>query len=53
MGSDNWKKSKGRPGENADVAAWFASSQASYGTGIILFAHGVMTLNLSFQIGCG
>ncbi|WP_242145211.1 MULTISPECIES: glucose 1-dehydrogenase [unclassified Bacillus cereus group] len=43
----------GKPEEIAAVAAWLASSQASYVTGITLFADGGMTLYPSFQAGRG
>ncbi|EMA6341791.1 glucose 1-dehydrogenase [Bacillus cytotoxicus] len=43
----------GKPKEIAAVAAWLASSQASYVTGITLFADGGMTLYPSFQAGRG
>ncbi|HDR4901517.1 TPA: SDR family oxidoreductase [Bacillus cereus] len=43
----------GQPEEIAAVAAWLASSQASYVTGITLFADGGMTLYPSFQAGRG
>ncbi len=43
----------GKPEEIAAVAAWLASSQASYVTGITLFADGGMTLYPDFQAGRG
>ena len=43
----------GKPEEIAAVAAWLASSQASYVTGITLFADGGMTLYPEFQAGRG
>nr|1RWB_A Chain A, Glucose 1-dehydrogenase [Priestia megaterium]1RWB_B Chain B, Glucose 1-dehydrogenase [Priestia megaterium]1RWB_E Chain E, Glucose 1-dehydrogenase [Priestia megaterium]1RWB_F Chain F, Glucose 1-dehydrogenase [Priestia megaterium] len=43
----------GEPEEIAAVAAWLASSEASYVTGITLFADGGMTLYPSFQAGRG
>lgn len=43
----------GKPEEIANVAAWLASSQASYVTGVTLFADGGMTLYPSFQAGRG
>ncbi|MFJ7916910.1 MULTISPECIES: glucose 1-dehydrogenase [unclassified Lysinibacillus] len=43
----------GKPEEIAATAAWLASSQASYVTGITLFADGGMTLYPSFQAGRG
>ncbi|PGP57500.1 glucose 1-dehydrogenase [Bacillus cereus] len=43
----------GEPKEIAAVAAWLASSQASYVTGITLFADGGMSLYPSFQAGRG
>jgi len=43
----------GKPEEIAAVAVWLASSQASYVTGITLFADGGMTLYPSFQAGRG
>ena len=42
----------GNPEEIA-VATWLASSEASYVTGITLFADGGMTLYPSFQAGRG
>lgn len=41
------------PSEVANVAAWLASEQASYVTGITLFVDGGMTLYPSFQGGNG
>ena len=41
----------GNPEEIAAVATWLASSEASYVTGITLFADGGMTLYPSFQAG--
>ena len=41
----------GKPEEIAAVATWLASSEASYVTGITLFADGGMTLYPSFQAG--
>jgi glucose 1-dehydrogenase len=43
----------GEPEEIAAVAAWLASSEASYVTGITLFADGGMTKYPSFQAGRG
>ncbi|GAB1805117.1 glucose 1-dehydrogenase [Priestia megaterium] len=43
----------GEPEEIAAVAAWLASSEASYVTGITLFADGGMTQYPSFQAGRG
>ncbi|MBD8028438.1 SDR family oxidoreductase [Ureibacillus sp. Re31] len=43
----------GKPEEIAAVAAWLASSESSYVTGITLFADGGMTLYPSFQAGRG
>jgi len=43
----------GKPEEIAAVATWLASSEASYVTGITLFADGGMTLYPSFQAGRG
>jgi glucose 1-dehydrogenase len=43
----------GDPKEVANVAAFLASSQASYVTGITLFADGGMTKYPSFQAGRG
>lgn len=43
----------GNPEEIAAVAAWLASSESSYVTGITLFADGGMTLYPSFQAGRG
>ncbi len=43
----------GNPEEIAAVATWLASSEASYVTGITLFADGGMTLYPSFQAGRG
>lgn len=43
----------GQPEEVAAAAAWLASSQASYVTGITLFIDGGMTLYPSFQGGEG
>ncbi|MGW9019059.1 glucose 1-dehydrogenase [Priestia megaterium] len=43
----------GRPEEIAAVAAWLASSEASYVTGITLFADGGMTKYPEFQAGRG
>ncbi|MFJ7982691.1 glucose 1-dehydrogenase [Lysinibacillus xylanilyticus] len=43
----------GKPEEIAAVAVWLASSQASYVTGITLFADGGMTLYPEFQAGRG
>ncbi|WP_046228208.1 SDR family oxidoreductase [Paenibacillus dauci] len=43
----------GKPEEIAAVAAWLASSEASYVTGITLFADGGMTKYPSFQGGNG
>ncbi|RYL94360.1 glucose 1-dehydrogenase [Sporolactobacillus sp. THM7-4] len=43
----------GKPEEIANVAAWLASSESSYVTGITLFADGGMTLYPSFQAGRG
>ncbi|WP_433942964.1 glucose-1-dehydrogenase [Paenibacillus sp. SN-8-1] len=43
----------GEPEEIAAVAAWLASSEASYVTGITLFADGGMTKYPSFQGGRG
>ncbi|WP_274306970.1 glucose 1-dehydrogenase [Solibacillus daqui] len=43
----------GKPEEIAAVAAWLSSSQASYVTGITLFADGGMTLYPEFQAGRG
>ncbi|OUT32837.1 sugar dehydrogenase, partial [Priestia aryabhattai] len=43
----------GNPEEIASVAAFLASSQASYVTGITLFADGGMTKYPSFQAGRG
>ncbi|KOO44270.1 glucose 1-dehydrogenase [Priestia koreensis] len=43
----------GKPEEIAAVAAWLASSEASYVTGITLFADGGMTQYPSFQAGRG
>ena len=43
----------GKPEEIANVAVWLASAQASYVTGITLFADGGMTLYPSFQAGRG
>ena len=43
----------GKPEEIATVATWLASSEASYVTGITLFADGGMTLYPSFQAGRG
>ncbi|MFF2179102.1 glucose 1-dehydrogenase [Lysinibacillus sp. NPDC058147] len=43
----------GKPEEIAAVAAWLASSQASYVTGTTLFADGGMTLYPEFQAGRG
>ncbi|SEG38916.1 glucose-1-dehydrogenase [Paenibacillus sp. UNC499MF] len=43
----------GRPEEIAAVAAWLASSESSYVTGITLFADGGMTKYPSFQGGKG
>ncbi|WP_146741334.1 SDR family oxidoreductase, partial [Lonsdalea populi] len=46
-------KRAGEPEEIASVTAWLASEQASYVTGITLFADGGMTLYPSFQGGQG
>lgn len=46
-------KRAGEPEEIANVTAWLASEQASYVTGITLFADGGMTLYPSFQGGQG
>ncbi|NMO97178.1 glucose-1-dehydrogenase [Paenibacillus lemnae] len=43
----------GKPEQIASVAAWLASSEASYVTGITLFADGGMTKYPSFQGGQG
>jgi glucose 1-dehydrogenase len=43
----------GRPEEIAAVAAWLASSESSYVTGITLFADGGMTKYPEFQAGRG
>lgn len=43
----------GEPEEIAAVAAWLASSESSYVTGITLFADGGMTKYPSFQAGRG
>ncbi|MBP3038438.1 SDR family oxidoreductase [Bacillaceae bacterium Marseille-Q3522] len=43
----------GRPDEIAAVAAWLASSESSYVTGITLFADGGMTKYPAFQAGRG
>ncbi|MBT2715817.1 SDR family oxidoreductase [Bacillus sp. ISL-57] len=43
----------GKPEEIAAVAAWLASSESSYVTGITLFADGGMTKYPSFQAGRG
>ncbi|GGE23704.1 glucose-1-dehydrogenase [Marinithermofilum abyssi] len=43
----------GQPEQIAAVAAWLASDEASYVTGITLFADGGMTLYPSFQAGRG
>ena len=43
----------GEPEEIAAVAAWLASSEASYVTGITLFADGGMTKYPAFQAGRG
>lgn len=43
----------GNPAEVAAVAAWLASDQSSYVTGITLFVDGGMTLYPSFQGGRG
>ena len=43
----------GKPEEISAVAAWLASDEASYVTGITLFADGGMTLYPSFQAGRG
>lgn len=43
----------GEPEEIAAVAAWLASSESSYVTGITLFADGGMTKYPSFQGGRG
>ncbi|WP_044640582.1 SDR family oxidoreductase [Risungbinella massiliensis] len=43
----------GKPEEIANVAAWLASSESSYVTGITLFADGGMTLYPAFQAGKG
>jgi glucose 1-dehydrogenase len=43
----------GKPEEIAAVAAWLASSQSSYVTGITLFADGGMTKYPGFQAGRG
>jgi glucose 1-dehydrogenase len=43
----------GKPEEIAAVATWLASAEASYVTGITLFADGGMTLYPSFQAGRG
>ncbi|MTT32715.1 glucose 1-dehydrogenase [Terrilactibacillus sp. BCM23-1] len=43
----------GEPEEISNVAAWLASKEASYVTGITLFADGGMTLYPSFQAGRG
>jgi glucose 1-dehydrogenase len=43
----------GKPEEVANVAAWLASEQASYVTGITLFVDGGMTKYPSFMGGKG
>ncbi|AQX55382.1 glucose-1-dehydrogenase [Priestia flexa] len=43
----------GEPEEIASVAAWLASNEARYVTGITLYADGGMTLYPSFQAGKG
>lgn len=43
----------GKPNEVAAAAAWLASDEASYVTGITLFVDGGMTLYPSFQGGKG
>lgn len=43
----------GKPEEIAAVAAWLASSESSYVTGITLFADGGMTKYPAFQAGRG
>jgi glucose 1-dehydrogenase len=43
----------GKSEEISAVAAWLASDEASYVTGITLFADGGMTLYPSFQAGRG
>ena len=43
----------GEPSEVAAVAAWLASDESSYVTGITLFVDGGMTLYPSFQGGRG
>ncbi|RYM06691.1 glucose 1-dehydrogenase [Sporolactobacillus sp. THM7-7] len=43
----------GEPEEVANVAAWLASKESGYVTGITLFADGGMTLYPSFQAGRG
>ena len=43
----------GKPSEVAAAAAWLASDESSYVTGITLFVDGGMTLYPSFQGGKG
>ena len=43
----------GQPKEIAAAAAWLASEESSYVTGITLFVDGGMTLYPSFQGGKG